>query len=133
MSNSGSISYPCYSCEALHPGGMLLHLATACNMQCRSCFAIGESASKRSLERIGTTILTVEAAAGMVDRQIVNGPPPLIIEIGGPGESLLLADTFTLLSRLHMSYPDLPLSVWTNGVLLPDRLGDLVRSGASRV
>jgi nitrogen fixation protein NifB len=27
----------------------------------------------------------------------------------------------------------MPLSIWTNGVLLPDRLSDLVRSGASHL
>ena len=78
-------------------------------------------------------ILTAEAAVGMVDSRIENGVPPSIIEIGGPGETLLLADTYTTLRQLHTSYPDLPLSLWTNGVLLPDRLGDLVRSGVSRL
>jgi nitrogen fixation protein NifB len=133
MSKPGSFSYSCFSSEALHPGGMLLHFATACNMQCSYCFSEREPASKRSIERTGTTILTVEAAVGMVDRRIERGVPPSIIEIGGPGETLLLADTYTTLRQLHMSYPDLPLSIWTNGVLLPDRLGDLVQSGVSRL
>jgi nitrogen fixation protein NifB len=133
MSKPGSINYSCFSSDVLHPGGMLLHLATACNMQCRYCFSEREPASKRLLERTGTTILTVEAAVGMVDRRIERGVPPSIIEIGGPGETLLLADTYTTLRQLHMSYPDLPLSIWTNGVLLPDRLGDLVQSGVSRL
>jgi nitrogen fixation protein NifB len=133
MSKPGSFSYSCFSCEALHPGGMLLHLATACNMQCRYCFSERELASKRSLERTGTTILTVEAAVGMVDRRIERGVPPSVIEIGGPGETLLLADTYTTLRQLHTSYPELPLSIWTNGVLLPDRLNELVQSGVSRL
>lgn len=133
MSRTGSLRYPCYSSEALHQGSMLLHLSTVCNMQCRNCFSVREPASKRSIERMGTTILTEEAAVGMVDQRIENGLPPSIIEIGGPGEPLVLADTYTILRQLHTSYPDLSLSIWTNGLLLQDRLGDLVQSGASRV
>jgi nitrogen fixation protein NifB len=133
MSAPGSFSYSCFSSEALHQGGMLLHLATACNMQCRYCFSMRESVPRRSLERTGMTILTVEAAVSMVDNRIENGVPPSIVEVGGPGESLVLADTYVILRELHTSYPELPLSIWTNGVLLPDRLGDLVRSGVSRL
>ena len=133
MGKSGLISYPCFSCEALHPGGMLLHLATACNMQCRYCFSVREPASGRALARTGTTILTAEAAVGMVDSRIENGAPPSIIEIGGPVEPLVLADAYTILRQLHTSYPDMPLSIWTNGVLLPDRLNELVQSGVSRL
>jgi nitrogen fixation protein NifB len=131
MSKPGSINYPCFSSDVLHPGGMLLHLATACNMQCRYCFSAGEAASERAHATTGTTILTAEAAVGMVDSRIENGATPSLIEIGGPGEPLMLADTYTILRQLHASYPDVPLSIWTNGVLLPDRLGDLVRSGVS--
>jgi len=133
MSKPGSFSYTCFSSEALHPGGMLLHLATACNMQCRFCFSVREPVPRRPLEKMGTTILTEEAAVSMVDCRFENGVPPSIIEIGGPGEPLLLAETYTLLRQLHTSYPDMPLSIWTNGVLLPDRLNDLVRSGVSHL
>jgi nitrogen fixation protein NifB len=133
MSKTGSLSYPCFSSEALHQGGMLLHLSTSCNMQCRNCFSVREPASKRSIERMGTTILTEEAAVGMVDHRIENGLPPSIIEIGGPGEPLVLADTYTILRQLHTSYPDISLSIWTNGLLLQDRLGDLVKSGVSHL
>jgi nitrogen fixation protein NifB len=133
MSKSASINYPCFSSDVLHPGGMLLHISTACTMQCRYCFAVRESGLGRSLERTGTFILTEEAAVGMVDRRIETGVPPSIIEIGGPGEPLLLADTYAILRQLHASYPDLSLSVWTNGVLVPDRIGDLVHAGVSRM
>jgi nitrogen fixation protein NifB len=133
MGKPGSISYVCFSCGALHPGSMLLHLATACNLQCRYCFSAREPASRRSPQRTGTTILTVEAAVGMVESGIGSGVPPSVVEIGGPGEPLLNAATFTILRQLRESYPDMPLSVWTNGVLLPDRLEDLVRAGASRL
>ena len=56
-----------------------------------------------------------------------------IIRTGGPGEPLLFASTYAVLSRLHASYPDMLLSVWTNGLLFPDRLGELARAGVSRI
>lgn len=133
MNKPVSLSYQCFCGSVLHPDGMLLHISTACNMRCRHCFAVREPVMGRSLDRAGTVIMTEDAAASLVDCRIDSGAQPSMVEIGGPGEPLLHAATFSTLRRLHTSYPGLPLSVWTNGILLPDRLGDLVHAGVSCV
>jgi nitrogen fixation protein NifB len=112
---------------------MLLHLSTACNMQCRHCFATREKGTGRQGQHAGAVILMEDAAVGLVDARIENGTTPSIVEIGGPGEPLLYAETYEVLRRLHDCYPDVPLSVWTNGLLLSDRLAELTRAGASHV
>jgi len=117
----------------MHPGGILLHLSTACNMRCLRCYQGKELSTGRSIEGTGCTIMTDEVAISMVTHRIEKAKPPSIVEIGGPGEPLVNTATYTLLRQLHTIDPDMPLSVWTNGVLLPDRLDDLVHAGTSRL
>jgi nitrogen fixation protein NifB len=82
---------------------------------------------------IGTTAMNADAAVQLVDRSL-NGPePPVVVEIGGPGEPLLNMATYAVLRRLRAEYPGLELSVWTNGILLAERLEDLMRSGAKKI
>lgn len=76
-------------------------------------------------------MLTPGGAVDRVAALIDAGTPPAGAEIAGPGEPLVNAATFTVLGKLRWLYPDLQLSVWTNGLLLPERLGELVGSGVS--
>jgi nitrogen fixation protein NifB len=74
-------------------------------------------------------ILTPEGAVDRVAALVDAGNPPARVEIAGPGEPLANAATSVVLRKVHWLYPDLPLSVWTNGLLLPDRLGELMDAG----
>ena len=110
--------HPCFSEEpGTGPGILRLPVAPGCNMNCRYC--------------TGTSIrvLTPEGAIDLVASLVDGGTSPAGVEIAGPGEPLVNAPTLTVLTKLHWLYPDLPLSVWTNGLLLPERLDELVRSG----
>jgi nitrogen fixation protein NifB len=71
----------------------------------------------------------VQRVTGEVERG--NGKRSAVI--WGPGEPLLAASTYVVLRRLSWLYPDLDLTVCTNGLLLPERLEELVRSGAKRL
>jgi nitrogen fixation protein NifB len=77
--------------------------------------------------------MTPDDALDLVAAAMEDRTPPSAIEIGGPGEPLLDASTYVVLRRLRAACRDLPLAVWTNGVLLPDRLDELVRSGVTGV
>lgn len=68
-----------------------------------------------------------------LERESRDGPFPERVEIGGQGEPLVLAETFTLLRMLRANVPRAKLSVWTNGLLLQDRIDELLRSGATGV
>jgi nitrogen fixation protein NifB len=64
---------------------------------------------------------------------VEHGDDPAGALIWGPGEPLVNASTYVVLRKLQWLYPDLPVTVCTNGILLPDRLEELVRSGVSRL
>jgi nitrogen fixation protein NifB len=112
---------------------MLLHLSTACNTYCRYCFKERERPGMVGGEGTGETFMTPDTAVSLLAHHMEGDTAPAMIEIGGPGEPLLNAATYVLLRRITSLYPHLQLSVWTNGILLPDRLDELVRSGMKKM
>lgn len=120
------MTFPCFSSKSVGNGALLLHMTTACNLRCRFCF-------RKEASACGSTMLGPENALDMVAAAVEGPSPPSGVEIGGPGEPLLDAATYVVLRRLRAAYPDISLSVWTNGVLLPERLKELVRSGLGGV
>lgn len=124
----GLQNHPCFSLEPPHEPGLLrLPVAPGCNMRCSFCIRRRDEA-RRGVPSI-SGILTPEGAVDRVAARVDAGEPPARVEIAGPGEPLANAATPVVLRKLHWLYPDLPLSVWTNGLLLPDRLGELVGAG----
>ncbi len=122
-------NHPCLSGRPGTGSGMLrLPVAPGCNMHCCFCARRGDS---QAGEGTSVRILTPEGALDRVAALIDDGTPPAGVEIAGPGEPLVNAGTLTVLTKLHWLYPDLPLSLWTNGLLLPERLDELVRRGVT--
>jgi len=121
--------FPCYSDSGRKKNTMLLHLATYCNTQCNFCFRSQIAGLSAGMNRMDSAIMTPESAIDLVSIKVESGNPPASVEIGGPGEPLLFASTYAVLRALRNRYPDIELSVWTNGLLLADRLEELVRSG----
>ncbi|MDH4162124.1 MAG: radical SAM protein [Nitrospirota bacterium] len=127
--NSTAKNYPCFSNKGLRSDALRLRLSSGCNLQCARCATATEQAVRRSLDRAGMTLMTEAGAFDLVRSRMEGKDRPAVVEIAGPGEPLLHAGTYMLMRQLNTAYPDLPVSLWTNGVLLPDRLKELVRSG----
>lgn len=133
IDTTGLGTYPCFSREGLAERAMLLHVTTVCNMRCRHCVREQGAAGWEKSEGIGTTVMSADAAVQLVDLGLKGPEPPVVVEIGGPGEPLMNMVTYAVLRRLRAAYPGLELSVWTNGILLAERLEDLMRSGAKKI
>jgi nitrogen fixation protein NifB len=95
-------------------------------MQCIGCARRSDTLS--DLMGHGAS-LPPDEAIEKVDDAVRRGALPSGVVIWGPGEPLVNAPTFLVLKKLWWLYPDLSITVGTNGLLLPDRLGELVRSG----
>src|SRR5208283_5625003 len=52
-----------------------------------------------------------------------------VVGIAGPGDPLANEATFDVMRAVHREFPELILCVSTNGLFLPDRLEDLLKSG----
>lgn len=121
--------HPCFSPGfPQEPGSVRLPVAPGCNMRCFYCV---RTPGRYDASRAGsfTGLLTPDGAVDRVAALVDAGKPPVRVEIAGPGEPLANAATSVVLRKIHWLYPDLLLSVWTNGLLLPDRIGELVDAG----
>ncbi|MEK6743817.1 MAG: radical SAM protein [Nitrospirota bacterium] len=122
---------PCFSLQAAGgPSILWLPVAPACNMRCAGCPRRSDSVSDQAVKGVS---LTPDDAVGKVAAAVVGGATPAGVVVWGPGEALANAPTFVVLKKLSWLYPDVSVTVATNGLLLSDRLEELVRSGAGNI
>ncbi len=122
-------THPCFSKEAHHKFGRIhLPVAPACNIQCRYCIRKYDCANE-SRPGITSKVLTPSEALNRVRTLVYRNERISVIGIAGPGDPLANDTTFETLRAINREFPELILCVSTNGLYLPDRLEDLVRSG----
>jgi nitrogen fixation protein NifB len=121
--------HPCFSKEAHHKFGRIhLPVAPACNIQCRYCIRKYDCANE-SRPGITSTVLSPEKALERIRILIDRNENISVIGIAGPGDPLANEATFEVLGAINREFPEIILCVSTNGLLLPDRLHDLLRTG----
>ena len=129
ISRSIISTHPCFSEEAHHKFGRIhLPVAPACNIQCRYCIRKFDCANE-SRPGITSKVLTPEEAVERVEALVGRNERLSVVGIAGPGDPLVNAATYVTLRQIHWEYPDLTLCVSTNGLLLLDRLEQLIASG----
>lgn len=121
--------HPCFS-EAAHLrfGRIHLPVAPACNIQCGYCVRKFDCANE-SRPGVTSKVMTPHEALERVRMLIERNDRITVIGIAGPGDPLANDETFEVLSSIKREFPELTLCVSTNGLLLTDRLEDLMRSG----
>ena len=135
MNNSGPVNkdfikaHPCFTEEA-HTRFSRAHLsvAPACNIQCRYCIRKFDCANE-SRPGITSKVLTPDEAVERIRVLIERSDRLSVVGIAGPGDPLVNAPTYVTLRQVQWEYPDLTLCLSTNGLLLPDRLEQLIASG----
>lgn len=121
--------HPCFSEEAhTRFGRVHLPVAPACNIQCRYCIRKFDCANE-SRPGITSRVLTPDEAVDRTRALIERSDRLSVVGIAGPGDPLVNAPTFVTLRNINWEYPDLTLCVSTNGLLLPDRLDQLIAAG----
>jgi len=124
--------HPCYTEQARSNRGRIhLAVAPACNLGCNYCErTIGSRA--RLVKGPGTAVrvLSPEEAALLVDRVAAEGWLS-VVGVAGPGEPLANPETFETLRLVSAVYPEMLLCVSTNGLLLSQKLDDLLASGVT--
>jgi nitrogen fixation protein NifB len=122
-------THPCFSAEAHHRFGRIhLPVAPACNIQCRYCVRKYDCANE-SRPGITSRVLAPWEALERVEAFVERNDRVTVVGIAGPGDPLANDATFETLRLINRQFPDLTLCVSTNGLALPDRLGDLVKAG----
>jgi len=122
-------THPCFSKNAHQTFGRIhLAVAPACNIQCRYCIRKLDCANE-SRPGITSTVLAPWEALDRVGSMIERNDRISVIGIAGPGDPLANETTFDVLKSINRQFPELTLCLSTNGLALPDRLEDLMKSG----
>ena len=123
--------HPCYSENARHRFGRM-HLAVApkCNIQCNFCvrdFAcVNENRPGVTME-----ILTPAEALEKVRQALSDYPFIKVIGVAGPGDPLANEETFEALRLVRQEFPNITFCMSTNGLMLPEKLPELVKLGVA--
>ena len=126
-------SHPCFSKEAHHKFARIhLPVAPACNIQCRYCVRKYDCANE-SRPGITSKVMSPSEALDRVRVLIERNDNISVIGIAGPGDPLANDSTFETLNMMHREFPEIILCLSTNGLLLSDRLDDLIKSGVRSI
>jgi nitrogen fixation protein NifB len=126
-------THPCFSEKAhLRFGRIHLPVAPQCNIQCRYCVRKYDCVNE-SRPGITSRLLSPDEAVHRVSVMIQRNEHLTVVGIAGPGDPLANEETLVTLRRIHMLFPELILCVSTNGLLLPERLNDLLKAGVKSI
>ncbi|MDI6885173.1 MAG: nitrogenase cofactor biosynthesis protein NifB [archaeon] len=123
--------HPCFSKKACHFfGRMHLPVAPKCNIQCNYCIRKFDCVNE-SRPGVTSKVLKPQEALERVREVMKRVPFIKVIAVAGPGEPLFNEETFETFRLVKEDFPYLLRCMSTNGLLLPDRIGDIEDLGIS--
>ena len=122
--------HPCFNDEA-HDNVGRVHLAIAprCNIQCSFCERNICANMRMQHPGWSAKVLSVTEAVGLVHSIISSGEKNFVVGVAGPGDPLANEETFQVLRLLQQEYPWLLKCLSTNGLLLEERLPQILEAG----
>lgn len=104
-----------------------LPVAPTCNMMCNFCMKDRDCISNGNNPEYLSRTMTPRQAVNWAKQSISENKRIKIIDIAGPGEPLYNVQTFETLKRLNIELPHCYYRINTNGLLLPDKINELVK------
>ncbi len=125
--------HPCFD-ERAHArvGRVHLPVAPRCNIQCAFCER--RICANLTMQHPGWAreVLTPEEALARVRRLVEERSGELfVVGVAGPGEPLANDATLATLAAVHRAFPHLLTCLSSNGLLLEDRLPELLEVGVA--
>lgn len=126
--------HPCYSEEAHHYfARMHVAVAPACNIQCNYCNRKYDCANE-SRPGVVSERLTPDQALRKVIAVASEVPQLSVLGIAGPGDACYdWKKTKATFERVAREIPDIKLCISTNGLALPDHVGELADMNVDHV
>lgn len=123
--------HPCYNARA-HTAFGRIHVPVAprCNIQCNYCVRKFDCANENR-PGVTTGVIGVDQALQRIALALDAEPRLRVLGVAGPGDALANEPTFALFEQARTRFPQLKRCLSTNGLLLPDRIDDVVRADVS--
>ncbi|TGE40221.1 radical SAM protein [Desulfosporosinus fructosivorans] len=130
-----NLGHPCFSTKGHGKTGRI-HLAVApgCNISCNYCvrkFDCANESRPGVTSRVQNPVEALETVRQAKASAI--GPQLIVVGIAGPGEPLANKATYETLRAVKREFPEMTLCLSTNGLLLPEKIDELVEIGVSHV
>jgi len=123
--------HPCYSPEAhVRFGRMHVPVAPRCNIRCNYCVRKFDCPNENR-PGVTTRVIAPDQALARIGSVLAVEPRIRVLGVAGPGDALANEPTFRLLEQARVRYSQLTLCVSTNGLLLLDRLDDVLQVGVT--
>ncbi|TCS77478.1 radical SAM protein [Pectinatus cerevisiiphilus] len=118
--------HPCFGARN-NRGRMHLPVCPGCNIFCRFC----ERSINKDENRPGVAakVITPQAACDYVERALVFCPDITVVGIAGPGDTLATDNAIETFKLVGKKFPNLLKCMSTNGLLLKEKLPDLLAVG----
>ena len=104
-----------------------LPVAPTCNMMCNFCMKDRDCISNGNNPEYLSRTMTPRQAVNWAKQSVGENKRIKIIDISGPGEPLYNVQTFETLKRLNAELPDCYYRINTNGLLLSEKINELVK------
>lgn len=130
---AGIEKHPCFNHDIHHKYGRIhLPVAKKCNINCNYCDRKYHCVNQC---RPGVTakLMTPSESISFVRENDTSQNNLTIVGIAGPGEPLYNDETFITFELMKEKYPKLIRCVSTNGMLLPQRLDELLNCDVSTI
>jgi nitrogen fixation protein NifB len=124
--------HPCFNEEAHDRVGRVhLPVAPKCNIQCNFCER--KVCMNIAIQHPGWTakVISPEEALDLVRSIVKTRKGKFVLGVAGPGDPLANEATFKALNLIHHEYPDIMKCLSTNGLLLADKLNEIINSGVT--
>jgi len=124
--------HPCWSQDPRTRNGRIhLPVAPACNLQCRFCLRVFNAGEERP--GVSRGILPVAEVPAVIERALALCPEITVAGIAGPGDTLASPHALEAFSLVQRHFPGLITCLSTNGLLLQQRLPELLAAGVGTV
>lgn len=123
------MEHPCYG-EGAHFkfGRVHLPVVSGCNISCNYCVRKYDCVNE-SRPGVTSKVITAKEAIERVRVAVQKDPRLRVVGIAGPGDPLSSDVTFDTLRQVQKEFPHLTRCVATNGLLLPDKLDQIIDVG----
>lgn len=118
--------HPCFGKEA-KTGRIHLPIASSCNICCNFCQRSINTNENRP--GVSCTVLNKEEAFEIVEEALKECPEIKVLGVAGPGDTLATGDTLDFFKEAKEQYPDLIRCMSTNGLLLAEKIEDVINAG----
>lgn len=119
--------HPCFGQAPRNYGRIHLPVAPACNLACQFCSRGLNSLANRP--GVAAGLLRPEEAPDVVGRALAFCPEITVVGVAGPGDALASHHGLEALKCVHERFPSLIKCLSTNGLLLVDKLDQILEAG----